>query len=349
MFQPFVNLTHKIMHEDKIFIGADVSKLTIDFTLLLNDQVEHQCVENTVAALSSYLKAVKRRFKVKDASIYLGIENTGRYSWPALRAFSCGELKLHLLSPLHLSKSQGLVRGKSDLVDSQRIARFLKKNLDELSLYQKPREVIEELSLLLARRNKLQKLIKAESATIEEMGQVSKGRVRSFIIADSKKSVLALRKRLQMVELQIENLIAEDQDLKHKVKLLMSIPGVGKILSWYLLVKTNEFKNFDDPRKLACFAGVAPFQHTSGTSVRGRTRVSSFADKTLKRILHLAALRVTQMKGELGEYYRRKVEEGKNKMAVINALRNKIIHRIMAVIREDRPYQIREKNTLLVS
>lgn len=96
---------------------------------------------------------------------------------------------------------------------------------------------------------------------------------------------------------------------------------------------------------MACYAGVAPFEHSSGTSVRYKMKVSPMADKELKRLLHLAALSVIRLKNDLAAYFKRKVAEGKNKMSVLNAVRNKIIHRIYALIKSEKNYQ----NNLVVS
>ncbi|WP_026260756.1 transposase, partial [Spirosoma luteum] len=93
-----------------------------------------------------------------------------------------------------------------------------------------------------------------------------------------------------------------------------------------------------DPKKMACHAGVAPFEHRSGTSVRGKTQVSHQARKRLKSLFHLGAMSVIRMKGELQDYYQRKVGEGKNKMLVLNAVRNKLIHRIYAVVKRGKKY-----------
>ena len=82
------------------------------------------------------------------------------------------------------------------------------------------------------------------------------------------------------------------------------------------------FNAINDPKKLACHAGVAPFEHSSGSSVRGKTRVNHHARKSLKTLLHMAAMSALQVPGELQEYYQRKVAQGKNKILVINALRN---------------------------
>lgn len=133
-------------------------------------------------------------------------------------------------------------------------------------------------------------------------------------------------------------LIENDQHLKELFTLMTSIPGVGSATATEVILATNEFKAITDPKKLACHAGVAPFEHRSGTSVRGKTRVSQHARKRLKSLFHLAAISSIRTKGELRDYYQRKVNEGKNKMLVLNAVRNKIIHRIYAVVRRGEKY-----------
>ena len=122
---------------------------------------------------------------------------------------------------------------------------------------------------------------------------------------------------------------------------MQSIPGVGQITSWNMIVKTNEFKTITDPRKMACYCGVAPFENTSGTSVFGRNRVSLLADKDMKKLLHLGAMSAIRLKNDLQVYYLRKVKEGKNKMAVLNAVRNKIIHLIFAIVKSENLFQNR--------
>ena len=340
---------HKNMDKKRIYIGVDVSKNTVDLTVLINGESIHRVVNNTTKSLKRYLTQIKKDLGIQEMLLHIGVENTGRYSWPVLKAFCASEAFIYLLSPLHLKKSMGMVRGKTDAIDSDRIARFMSKNIDELSVYNPPRDIIDQLSLLLSRRNKLQRLTKAESQTKEELSCVESSTIKKFIIRESKMTILHLKKQILRVEKQIIQLITNDKELNQKVELMMSVPGVGKVLSWYLLVKTNEFKNINDPRKLACYSGVAPFEYSSGTSVRGRTRVSFYADKLLKRILHMAALRVIQLDGEMQQYYQRKVKEGKNKMSVINALRNKIIHRVMAVITQNRPYDKNYNNHLVLS
>ena len=105
-----------------------------------------------------------------------------------------------------------------------------------------------------------------------------------------------------------------------------------------MIIKTNGFTAVQSARKMACFDGVAPFEYRSGSSIYYRARVSTMADKELKKTLHLAALSTIRLENDLAKYYQRKVEEGKNKMSVLNAVRNKIIHRIYAIIKNNSTY-----------
>ena len=81
--------------------------------------------------------------------------------------------------------------------------------------------------------------------------------------------------------------------------------------------------------------------------MRGKTRVNHQARKSLKTLLHMAAMSALQVKGELQDYYQRKVAQGKNKMLVINALRNKLIHRVYAVIKRGKKYNKKYMLTLV--
>lgn len=97
------------------------------------------------------------------------------------------------------------------------------------------------------------------------------------------------------------------------------------------------FKDINCAKQFACYSGVAPYQYGSGTSIRGKTRVSHMANKTMKTLLHsMAALVATSCNAEIKIYYERKVAEGKNKMLVLNAVRNKLIHRIFACVKQNR-------------
>ena len=153
-----------------------------------------------------------------------------------------------------------------------------------------------------------------------------------------KQSLSVLKADQKAIDQQIESLIQADSRLKELFEWIVSVPGIGPVTATEILITTNEMQTISNPKKLACHAGVAPFEYRSGTSIRGRTRVSHQARKRLKSLFHLGAMSVIQTKGEFQNYYQRKVGEGKNKTLVLNAVRNKLIHRVCAVVRREEKY-----------
>ena len=125
----------------------------------------------------------------------------------------------------------------------------------------------------------------------------------------------------------------------HQGGLISSVDGVGKCIAGQVIVDTNEFKNIKEGKAYACYSSVAPFEHSSGSSVRSRSRVSHRANKGSKTIFHLAAICAIRMAGDLKTYYERKVAKGKNKMSVMGSMRNKLILRVFACVRNNRYYQ----------
>lgn len=151
-------------------------------------------------------------------------------------------------------------------------------------------------------------------------------------------SLKAINADLKNADRQIQELIQAEEHLRQLFDLVTSGPGVGGATATEVIIATEEFKTISDPKKLACHAGIATFEYKSGSSVRGKTRVSQHARKRLKSLFHLGAMSTICIKGELQDYYQRKVGEGKNKMLVLNAVRNKLIHRICSVVRRGEKY-----------
>ena len=90
-----------------------------------------------------------------------------------------------------------------------------------------------------------------------------------------------------------------------------------------------------------------PVRYRSGSSIRGKTRVSHQARKRLKALIHMGTMSAIQVKGDLQDYYLRKLTEGKHTMLVLNAVRNKLIHRVCAVVRRGKKYDKNYTPTLV--
>jgi transposase len=121
---------------------------------------------------------------------------------------------------------------------------------------------------------------------------------------------------------------------------MQSVPGIGLQTAVYMLIVSKGMQAFDTPRQFACYSGCAPFEHQSGVSVRGKSKVHFIANRKIKSLLHMAALSAVAFNAELKAYYRHKVEAGKNKMCVLNAVRFKLICRIFSVVKREELYQL---------
>jgi len=148
----------------------------------------------------------------------------------------------------------------------------------------------------------------------------------------------------------MKDIIDNDDDLKRLYELVTSVVGIGFVTAINLLVYTNEFKLFGNHRQFAYCSGVAPFEYRSGSGIRGRTKVNPMANKEMKKYLHMASSTCIKLDKGLKNYYERKVTEGKNKMSVLNAIRNKLIARVFAVVNRRSVYQkINYQNCLVLS
>lgn len=335
------------MKTSLIFIGADISKVSIDFIEKKNQDYFHSKCTNHLKPLKKYFKATIKKYP--DTIIYLAMENTGRYNWPLYLAIKDLDIKTFVIPALHLKRSMGLTRGKNDKIDAIRIADYLELHHQKLDQWKAPREVISQITLLLSKRNSTMNIIRQLKCQLNEMEYLKKNAGLKVSTHSYRGLISKLEQTIKQIEKSIQDIVNQDNSLKEAFDLITSVPGVGKVLAWYTLVKTNEFRYIQDPRKLASYAGVVPYEFSSGTSIKKKNRVSFYADKKLKSLLHMGAMRAVQLEGDLKSYYNRKVEEGKNKMSVLNAVRNKLIHRIYAVMKNKRVYQKNYKNHLVLS
>lgn len=318
--------------QNQTIVGIDVSSATLDIYLTGREQ-RSAVIKNEPAALKKFFNAYK------EEKLIIGMENTGRYNWALYEVLKGLHHQVYVISPLHLKKSMGLVRGKTDKVDAIRIAAFIAKNYTEIPQWKPSSTTIQKLKILLTERTSR---IRSKRQLLTQQYDYAKMKhlgIDKSLMKLNQKQLALLNEQITLIENQIELFIKADEQMNEQAKLIRSVPGVGKVLSWMILAKTENFTTITEPRKMACYSGVVPFANQSGTSLRGKPRVSSYADKAIKSVLHLAAMSAIRLKNDLREYYLRKIGEGKNKMSALNAVRNKIVHRIFAVIKHQIPYQ----------
>jgi transposase len=323
----------------RFFIGIDVSKSHLDLALLVEGRIlSSMRIDNEPKAIRAALQKLTASHQVVLSQSLFCLEHTGIYSTHLLGLLQEQELAIWLEHALQIKYSLGMQRGKNDHIDAQRIAQYAYKNRESVRLWKPTRGLITQLQRLSSLRDRLLAGKNSLEVALAEEKLFSDKATYQLLSKHSRPSLEALQKHLQCVEKQLQQLIDSDEHLNRLFNQLTSIPGIGPVTASELLITTNEFKDFDSAKKLACYAGVAPFEHSSGKSVRGKTRVSHQANKRLKTLLHLAAMRTVRLQNKFSQYYQRKVQEGKNKMAVLNAVRNKLLHTLFACVKHNQKY-----------
>lgn len=321
----------------KSFIGVDVSKLSLDICVITEDgEIKNYKIDNTSKSLKIFFKRIATCTNLQE-TLVCG-EFTGHYS-NILRSYCLdNEIALWLESGAEIKLRSGVQRSKSDKVDAERIADYAMRYNDKVRLQTLEDGAIAESKLLMAERELYIKERAKYKAQLKDMGTFIEAKSFKDRSKRLKKHVARLNKSIDEIDLAIKDLFKTEK-LAAQKKILKSIGGVGDQVAINTIIATGGFTKFENGRKFACHIGVAPFSFHSGTSQRSRNKVSHRANKKLKTLFHMAALSAIKMKGELRDYFQRKIAEGKNKMTVVNAVRAKLINRIFALIRENRQYE----------
>jgi transposase len=315
-------------------IGIDVSKNTLD--AICHHTQSHEQFTNTKKGYSQLLKWVKQQTKELPNEVLFCFEHTGLYSLVLAMFLEKRSITYAMVPGLAIKRSVGIVRGKSDKIDARQIARYAWLHRQELKTTKLPSENLLQLKMLLGLRERLIEQRAGYRKSLKEAKLFLKKVKTLFEVQE--KMIAEFNKQIKKVEQQMDSLIQGDEQLKEYFELMLSIRSVGKVLAYYMLVYTQAFTRFTNWRSFACYCGVAPFEHTSGISIRGKTHVNHLANRRVKAVLHMAAMSSITNNKEIQIYYKRRTEEGKNKMSTLNIIRNKLLSRIFAVVKRKTPY-----------
>lgn len=332
------------MINTNFFIGIDVSKPYFDASLMavishVKQAVKSGRFENTASGIKTFEKWLKLHKVTFNQNTLVVIENTGIYHRLLWAFCSNKHLPIHIGNAAHIKWSFGIARGKNDKIDSIRLCKYAFKEADTLKAAESLDPQLLHLKDFISARTKLLKQSTGLSLSIKELGNVSEKSHQKLIEKALKSAIDGIAKSIKNIEEQIRKIIKENSAFQRNYNLLIGIPGIGHVTAVYLIGCTANFASNPSGKQLACYAGVAPFEHSSGISIKGKTRVHRMANKELKKLLHLCALSVIQHNMEFKNYYQRKKDEGKHSMSILNAVRNKITLRIAAVIKTQQPYK----------
>lgn len=312
----------------KHILGIDVAKAKLDVALqLADDKVRSKVVDNTpegFAVLSAWLD----KYGVTD--LHVCMEATGIY-WEAVAEFlaDAGHT-VSVVNPAQIKAfgAAGLVRTKTDRVDARLIARFCAAQRPEP--WQAPSPAIRELRALVARRDALNAMRTQEHNRL----LVAREAVRAGI----ETHLAYLEKAIAEIEAALRQKIDNDPGLKEQRALLDSVPGLGDKTIPVLLSYYGGAPRFDKVREAVAFAGLDPRQHESGSSVRGKPRMSKVGHAPLRRALYMPAM-VATTRTVWGRAFRdRLAAAGKPPMLILGAMMRKLVHVAFGVLKSGKPF-----------
>jgi len=329
--------------EKKCFIGVDVSKLWFDVSMMLiakgrKPQIVRERFDNDVAGfkkLTGWLKLHKVPFN--DNTLVV-IENTGIYHRMIWEYCSQRGLPISIVNAAQLKWSLGITRGKDDVADSERLCDYCYRHADKLKASAILDPAILQMKDLMTSRTRLLAQINSTRTYLQELKHSNSKEVQAMMEQIHKAALVGMKKSLELIEDQINKVVRQSAAIKNNYDLLLSVPGIGHITAVYIICCTANFASSITGKQLACYAGVVPFEHRSGSSIKGKARVHKMANKELKRLLYMGARSVVQHKQEFKQYYKRKEQEGKHHLEILNAVKNKIVLRAVAVIKNQRKY-----------
>ena len=315
------------------YLGVDVSKAKLDCLLLdsTTGKVKSKSIQNTNAGFKQLIEWLAEK---KAPNAHVVMEPTGVYHEPAALALTDAGLILSLVNPAQLRQfAQGLgVKNKTDKADSSVLARYGETLKPEA--WQPPSRSARHLKALLARRDAIADDLQREQNRQEAIEfAISPDEVKESI----NQSISFLKAELKRLDETIKEHIDSDPDLRGKKELLETIPGVGERVSSNLTALFSA-KTFDSAEQLAAYLGLVPVQWESGTSVRGRPRLSKAGPSHLRKLLYMPAVVARQWNPHIKLFSDRLIAKGKSKMAVIGACMRKLAHLCFGVVHTGKPY-----------
>lgn len=325
------------MKEYRQFYGVDVSKKTVDIVYTDRKVSVHQKFTNDRAGMEELSQWLEQN-KASAGDTLFCMETTGLYCFTLTHFLCSNGIDVWLEHSATIKNATALNRGKSDRVDAHRIADYATRNLDRLRLWRPMAETLEKIKHLATLRERLVETVKRLSTPVREFEEVGNVAMAKLLDKSIRKTLAAIDKDRAHVEEQIMDIVNGDENLKNLFRIITSVVGIGFVTAVNLMVHTHAFTVMNDARKLACYCGVAPFEYSSGTSIRGKTKVHPMANKKIKCNLHMASISAIKHDVGLKQYYERKVAEGKNKMSVLNAVKSKLLARVVSCVNNNREY-----------
>ena len=326
-----------------IFIGIDISKQWFDAALYcsgLEGTYPSRRFDNNQKGFAAFVQWVNRqatRHKVKGPW-YVCMEHTGIYGLGLAHFLEGRQIKVVMECPLRIERSLGLRRGKTDSIDAIGITTYAYEKHSKIKVRPLPSPLLLEVQTLLSLRYRLQRYQHGLNVAANELDGFIEQPISSAIVQHTLVVSTTMKDQINVVDQRIQQLLWSDPQLKKLYQLIISVVGIGPLITAYMIVYTNGFIAFEKSRQFCCYIGIAPFPNSSGTSVRRPDQVSYLANRRLKALISTAATVAVTHDPQIRQFFKNKKAMGKDDGWIYNAVKNKIVHRIFAVVKRGTPY-----------
>lgn len=307
------------------YLGIDVAKAKLDCALRLQDgKIRSKTIANTTegfAQLHAWL------VKQQANDVHICMEATGIYWEEVAQFFASQAFKVSVVNPAQI-KAYGtsrLTRSKTDTIDAKLIADFCAERQPAIWQARSEEEVV--LRALVLRLEALQTMRIQESNRLDV--------AREAVYDNIQEHLDWLDKQIKQLIDSINDHIDQHPNLKQQRELLDSIPGIGERTTAVILAFYADTSRFDNSRQAAAFAGLDPRQHQSGSSVKGKPRISKVGHAFLRKALYMPAM-VTLYKTAWGKQFKdRLAQAGKPPKLIIVAMMRKLIQVAFGVLKSN--------------
>ncbi len=309
-------------------LGIDIAKNKFDVALIINGKIRSKVINNNPEGFKILQTWLNQRWEVDH--VHACMEATGVY-WEDLAIFLADQG--HTVSVVNPSRIKGFAqsemsRNKTDKGDARLIAKFCQSKKPDSWIA--PSKEVRELQALVRR---LESLLSMQGMEANRL-PVSE----AVVVPSIKEHLDYLEREIERTKDQIKDHIDQNPTLKKQRDLLDSIPGIGEKTIAVVLAEIRSVDNFSNAKQLAAFAGLNPMLYESGTSVRGKTRLSKIGNNKLRKALFYPAMVAKRFNPVIAEFAKRLELNGKNKMTIIGAIMRKIIHMIYGVLKSGLPF-----------
>lgn len=318
-------MSEKLVHT--AILGIDISKEKFDVALLRGGKYRHKKFTN---ARKGFEELTRWLGKQGVETVHACMESTGIYGEGLAEYLYDHGFSVSVVNPARIKGfAQGeLRRSKTDKLDASLIARFCAAM--NPSLWEPDPVERRELRSLVRRVDALLGMRQQEQNRLEVSNKILKKSIRKLI--------RCIDKEIEALKREISDRIDRDPGMRDMRKLLESIPAVGEATINVILSHFATIEKFPGPKYLASFLGIAPRHYRSGTSVRGRTRMSKVGRSSLRKAFYMPAIVGLRYNPVLADLGRRLKEAGKPPMVIIGAAMRKLVHIIYGVLKNKMPF-----------